>query len=147
MSNLKELYYYLGVEFEMNKEACTITMNQMSYLEEVFKRFNMEECKLVRIPFNANSKLKLMDKKFGNVQRKMKSVLYKARVGSLIFAMVDTRADIIFAVSTVSQFMSKAGPPHWMVVKHIMRYLKGTLDFKSCLDGKDIALREFCNVD
>ena len=44
--------------------------------------------------------------------------------------MVTTRADIAFAVSIVSQFMSKAGPTHWMAVLCIMRYLKGTLDFK-----------------
>ena len=49
-------------------------------------------------------------------------------------------------VSTVSQFMSKAGPLHWMAIKHIMRYLKGTLDFKLCLEGKDIVLKIF-NVD
>ena len=39
--------------------------------------------------------------------------------------------------------MSKAGPLHWMAVKCIMRYLKGTLDFKVCFEGKDIALRRF----
>ena len=43
--------------------------------------------------------------------------------------------------------MSKAGPPHWMVVKRIMRYLKKTLDFKLYLGGKDIALEGFCNAD
>ena len=65
-----------------------------------------------------------------NVQREMEGVAYKATVGSLIYAMVATRVVVSFAVSTVSQFMSKAGPPHWMAVKRIIRYLKGTLDFK-----------------
>ena len=58
-----------------------------------------------------------------NVQRKMEGVPYKAGVGSLMYKMVATRGDIAFVVSTVSQFMSKAGPPHWMPVKRIMRYL------------------------
>ena len=49
-------------------------------------------------------------------------VSYKTGVGSLMYAMVATRASISFAVSVVSQFMSKAGPPHWMAVKRIMRY-------------------------
>ena len=148
MSDLGELHYCLGVEFERNREAHTITMNQRSYIEEVLKRFNMEECKPVGTPFDVNSKLlKLLDEEFVNVQREMKGVPYKARVGSLMYAMVATRADIAFAVSTVSQFMSKAGPPHWMAVKRIMRYLKGTLDFKLCLGGKDIVLRGFCDAD
>ena len=86
-------------------------------------------------------------KYYWNLQRKMKGVPYKARVGSLMYAMMAKRADIAFAVSTVSQFMSKVDPQHWMVVKRIMRYLKSTLDFKLCLKGKDIVLRGFCDVD
>ena len=99
---------------------------------EVLKRFNMEECKPIRTPFNANSKLlKLSYEEFGNLQREMKGVPYMAKVKSLIYAMVDTRADIVFAMNTVSQFISKANLPHWIAVKHTLRYLKGISDFKS----------------
>ena len=55
ISDLGELHYYLGVEFERNREARTITMNQMNYIEEVLKRFNMEEYKPVKIMFDVNS--------------------------------------------------------------------------------------------
>ena len=34
-----------------------------------------------------------------------------------------------------------------MAVKHIMRYLKGTFDFKLCLGRKDIVLKGYCNAD
>ena len=142
MNDLGELHYCIGVEFERNREARTIIMNQKSYIEEILKHFNMEECKPVGTPFDVNSKLlKISDEKFMNVQKKMEDVPYKAGVGSFMYAMVATRANIAFAVSTVRQFMSKACPPHWMAVKCIMRYLKGTLDFKLCLGGKDIVLR------
>ena len=57
MSNLGELHYYLGVEFEKNKEAHTITMNEKSYIEEILKRFNKEKCIPVGTPFDVNSKL------------------------------------------------------------------------------------------
>ena len=60
--------------------------------------------------------------RFDNVQRKMEGVAYKAIVGSLMYLVMSTRADIAFAVSTVSQFMLKASLPHWMAMKHIMRY-------------------------
>ena len=136
------------MEFEKNKKNCTITMNQKSNIEEVLKRFYLEECKLVRTSFDANSKLlKLSIQKIGNVQRVIEGVPYKARVGSFMYAMVVTRANVTFAVSTVSQFMSKAGPPHLMAVKHIMRSLKGTSDFKLCLENKDIALKRFCDAN
>ena len=54
--------------------------------------------------------------------------------------MVATRANIASEVSTMSQFMVEAGPPNWMAMKRIMRYLKGTLDFKLCLKGKNIVV-------
>ena len=61
--------------------------------------------------------------------------------------MVATRADLAFAVSMVSQFMSRAGPTHWSAVKRIMRYLQSTMDNKLCLGGKDMTLRGYCDSD
>ena len=52
-----EMHYCLGEEFEKNKEAHIITINQMSYIEEVLKYFNMEKYKLVGPMFNVNSQL------------------------------------------------------------------------------------------
>ena len=46
MSNLGELHYCLRAEFERNREAHAITMNQRSYNKGVLKHFNIEECKL-----------------------------------------------------------------------------------------------------
>ncbi len=95
-----------------------------------------------------NSKLfKLTEEEFEGIEEDMQSIPYKAAVGSLMYAMVGTRLDLAFPVNMVSQFMSRAGPSHWMAVKRIMRYLKGTLDLKLCLGGKDVNLRGYCDAD
>ena len=57
MSDLEELHYCIRMEFEREKNAHTITINQGSYIKEVFKHFDMKDFKLVRILFDANSKL------------------------------------------------------------------------------------------
>ena len=60
-----------------------------------------------------NSKLlKLSDEEFGIVQRKIEGIQYKAGIGSVMYAMMATRADIACAVRPMSQFMSKVGPLH-----------------------------------
>ena len=78
--------------------------------------FQHRKCKAVRTLFNVHSKLLIfLDDVLENVQGKMKGVLYKVRIGSIMYAMVATKVDIAFAVnavSTMSQFLSKAGPPH-----------------------------------
>ena len=51
-----------------------------------------------------------------NVRMEMKGVPYKVGIGSLMHVMVAVRCGIAIALSTVSQFMSKANPPHWMAV-------------------------------
>jgi hypothetical protein len=111
MSDLGELHYCLGVEFERDRAYHTITICQSKYIEEVLKRFNMEECKPIGTLLDVNSKLlKLTDEEFQGIEEEMQSIPYKAAVGSLMYAMVGTWPDLAFPVSMVSQFMSRAGP-------------------------------------
>ncbi|MCO5559364.1 hypothetical protein L7F22_012963 [Adiantum nelumboides] len=56
----------------------------------------------------------------------MEKVPYSQAVGSLMFAMVDMRPDIAFAVGVVSRYMENPGKKHWEAVKHVSRYLTGT---------------------
>ena len=47
-------------------------MNQRNYSKQVLKWFNIEKCKLVKTPFDVNSKLsKVLDEEFVNAQKKM----------------------------------------------------------------------------
>lgn len=57
--------------------------------------------------------------------------------------MVGIRPDVAFAMSTVNQFMAKVGPLHWMAVKHIMRYLKGTLVSNCSSEARILSLGDF----
>ena len=56
----------------------------------------------------------------------MSKVPYALAVGSLMYAMVCTRPDIAHAVGVVSRYMNNLGKEHWMAVKWILRYLRGT---------------------
>lgn len=49
-------------------------------------------------------------------------------VGCLMYAMVCTRPDLASAVSLVSRFMAKPLKQHWLAVKWILRYIKGSLN-------------------
>ena len=113
MSDLGELHFFLGVHIERDRVAHTITMHQRSYIEEVLKRFGMEDCKPISTPLDVKAQLvKLMDEEHEEHIQEMQGVPYKEAVGSLMYAMVATRADIAFAVSVVSQFLSKPSPMH-----------------------------------
>jgi hypothetical protein len=59
----------------------------------------------------------------------MSRVPYASAVGSLMYAMVCTRPDIVHAVGVLSRYMSKAGQEHWTTVKRVFRYLRGTASY------------------
>ena len=135
MSDLGKLHF-LGVQIERNRAAHTFTMHQKSYIEGVLSRFSMEECKPLATPLDVKATLvKPSQEELEEFSQEMDGVPYKAIVGLLMYAMVVIRADLAFTVSVVSQFMGSPAPLHWMAVKCIMSYLKGTLDVKLCLRG------------
>lgn len=78
---------------------------------------------LVSTPMVAGSKLSKTDTGEFN-----DPFLYRSTVGALQYATI-TRPDISFAVNKVCQFMSKPLDSHWVVVKRILRYLKGTISY------------------
>ena len=56
------------------------------------------------------------------------SMLYHRMIGSLMY-LTNMRPDIFFAVNTLSQFLTDPRHVHFIVAKHILRYLKGTIDY------------------
>ncbi|KAL0386676.1 UNVERIFIED_CONTAM: Retrovirus-related Pol polyprotein from transposon TNT 1-94 [Sesamum latifolium] len=50
--------------------------------------------------------------------------------------MMCTRPDLCFAVGMVSRYQSNPGADHWVAVKRILRYLKGTSDLALCYHGE-----------
>ena len=55
-------------------------------------------------------------------------MMYHQMIGSLMY-LTNTRPDIYFAVNTLSQFLTDPRNVHLIVAKHILRYLRGTVDY------------------
>ena len=54
--------------------------------------------------------------------------MYHQMIGSLKYLM-NMRPDICFTVNTLSQFLTDQRHVHLIATKHILRYLKGTVDY------------------
>jgi hypothetical protein len=89
----------------------------------------MLECKPMNTPMEAKLKL-LVD----TSSELIDATLYRQIIGSLMY-LTNTRPDICFAVNTLSQFLVEPRRFHLVVAKHVMRYLKGTIDYGLSYDG------------
>ncbi len=65
----------------------------------------------------------------------MHSVPYLQAVGALMYLAIATCPDISYTVGVLARFSKDPGPVHWKAVKHLFRYLKGTMDYKLTYSG------------
>ena len=61
--------------------------------------------------------------------------------------LVNTRPDIFYAVNVLSQFMCEPKEIHLVAVKHIMRYLQGSLNFGLKYEKVSLDLHGFTDLD
>ncbi len=129
---------------ERDRAQRLLYINQIGYLKEILKRFRMEDCKAMGVSLDPKTKLK----KNVNKDDEMVKVPYQQAVGSLMYAMLCIRPDLVYPISVVSQHMANPSLEHWIVVKHIFQYLQGTLQFKLCFRGlTPQGLVGYCDAD
>ena len=57
---------------------------------------------------------------------KLKMVPYASVVGSLQYAQVCMRPDLVFVTGLLGRFQRNSETEHWKLVKKVLRYLQGT---------------------
>jgi len=123
VKDLGKLHYFLGMKIVQDEKTGKVWIGQPAYTESVLQKFGMENSKPVRTPVDTGTKLVKATDDEECVDQK----LYQSAVGSLLYLSVGTRPDITYAVSNVTKFSAKPTKQHWIAVKRIMRYLRGTI--------------------
>ena len=73
--------------------------------------------------------------------------MYRQLIGSLMYLM-DMRPNTCFAMNTLSQFLIDPRHVHLITTKHILRYLKGTVDYGLKYEvNQNINLEGYVNSD
>jgi hypothetical protein len=54
--------------------------------------------------------------------------IYRHMIASLMY-LVNIRPDIVYAVNLLCEFMSQPRKTHLIAVKHVLRYLRGTISY------------------
>jgi hypothetical protein len=148
MKDLGAAKQILGMRISRDRAQGTLRLSQAEYIERVLERFNMQSAKAVGTPLGSHFKLSQGQSPKTDAEREyMAKVPYTSAVGSLMYAMVNTRPDIAHAVGVVSRFASNPGKQHWEAVKWIMRYLRGTTDLPLCFGKGKLTVQGYVDAD
>ena len=131
MKDLGPISCFLGIRF--TRAEGIITMDQSEYLRDKLVKFKMDNCKPRTTP------CELAGYKDDNNTPYENITLYREMVGSLIYATTCTRPDLSWVVSKLSQHLSNPTEIDFTMLKHVFRYISGTVDdrlkFKKSRNG------------
>lgn len=131
MKDLGDAAYILGIKVYRDRKRKMLSLSQASYIDTVITRFSMQTAKKGLLPFRHGVPLsKGQSPMTAKEIEEMRQVPYASAVGSLMYAMLCTRPDICYAVGIVARYQSNPGQAHWTAVKHILKYLKRTRDYR-----------------
>ncbi|XP_062114135.1 secreted RxLR effector protein 161-like [Humulus lupulus] len=130
MKDLGTAKKILGMVITRKNKEEKLIISQTGYLSNVLDKFNMSNSKPVSIPIDGHFK-------FSNDQcpktnedtKRMESVPYLQEIGCLMYSMVSTRPGLACPISVLSRYMANPGEPHWVGLKWLLRYIKGTLNY------------------
>jgi hypothetical protein len=118
MSMMGELNIFLGLQIKQLEDG--IFFNQSKYINDMLKKFGLEDSKPIKTPMSMETKL-TKDEESESVD----STKYRGMIGSLLY-LTASRPDIMFSVCLCARFQEDPKTTHLEAVKRIFRYIKGT---------------------
>lgn len=138
LKDLGSLRYFLGIEVTYSQSGMFIS--QTKYALELLTKAGMDDCKPNASPTSTKGPYDPSDLPFDNIP------LFRTLVGSLQYLTL-TRPDIAFAVNIVSQHMHQPKVSHFMAVKRLLRYIKGTLHHGLHITAGPLFLTAYADAD
>ena len=131
VKDLGEADMILGIHVECNRDARTISISQCAYLKWVLKCFRMSDCNAKSTPLPLGITLsKDQSPKAQEDHKAMADKPYQEVLGSVMYAQIGTRPDLLYAVSTLSKYASNPRITHWQALMHVLQYIKAILHYK-----------------
>ncbi|KAJ0572915.1 putative RNA-directed DNA polymerase [Helianthus annuus] len=119
LKDLGQLSYFLGIQATFSEDV--LHLSQQRYLLDLLQRTGLADYRPLSTPVSSGRQL---SRHTGDPLSD--PTMYQSIVGALQY-LVLTRPEITYAVSKVSQLLQTSIDRHWVAVKRILRYLKGTI--------------------
>lgn len=146
MKDLGPLTHILGVEVKRDRQHRILTLSQGGYIKQVLERYGMTDCNPTKLPFTAGMNFTQDDVPTTTPSPEIITD-YRGKIGSLIYAMKQTRVDIAYPLSILAKHMSNPGEKHIKALHQLLRYLKGTQDYGLTFVGqRKLEIKGYCDA-
>ena len=129
MKDLGKTKFCIGLQIEHFPNG--VLVHQSTYIKKILKRFNMDKAHPLSSPMVVRS-LDVKNDPFRPYEKGEEllghEVPYLSDIGALLYLANCTRPDIAFSVNLLVMYSSAPTRRHWNGIKHILRYLSGTID-------------------
>jgi hypothetical protein len=148
LSDMEAIHWLLIIKVTRDLSKHTISLSQHAYINSIILCYNFTDLKLSAVPMDPRTPLSKSQSltKLADIAW-MRNIPYQEAVGSLMYAAMGTQPDIVFAMSTVAQYLDNPGWVHWEAVKRIFRYLRGTQKLELAYGGEKRGLESYVNAD
>jgi len=118
LTDLRPMSWLLSIQVTCDCKMWAILLLQEAYIKMIIACFVLANAKPYSTPMVLSTSYSKDDSPASaNNAAWMHKVPYCEVIGSLMYALVTTWPDIMFAVSTLLQFLENLGEAHWQVVK------------------------------
>ncbi|MBW0510292.1 hypothetical protein O181_050007 [Austropuccinia psidii MF-1] len=109
-----------------------IQLNQQDLISKLLKDYDMENSQSVKTPCNSN-----LLKELEVIGDPISTTSYQQAIGSLNYLAQHTQPDISYTVNALSMYETHPTARHWVALKHLFRYLKGSSGLSLCYTDQD----------
>ena len=144
--DLGQAKYLLGLEITIT--GSHVSISQAAYARRIIQRFSIDETNPRQTPLDAG----IFPSRSQETEDPVRTKEYQRLVGSLNYLVIGTRPDLAFTLSMLGSFNSNPGEQHMKLAKQVLRFIKGTIDYKITFDigyakaSPDINLIIFANA-
>lgn len=132
---------FLGLEIEKLSDG-SLFLHQATYITNMLKEFNMSDSNCKPTPM-----IPIANHRILSVSNEEKTFPYKKAIGALLYLANNTRLDITFSVGYLARFQANPSDIHWVLLKRIFRYLKGTKNFGILIKCSDDKFDAYVDAD
>ena len=119
--DLEDLKWFLGMRVIRDRVHRKISLVHDTYIEKIAVKFKLDGWKCPSTPLPGRELAKNQETASPTFIR-----IYQEKVGSLLYTAIMIRADVAFAASQLSQFLTNPSSDHMDAVDWAIRYLWGT---------------------